>query len=189
MLFMSMFSLVMMVHVFHDHGVYFLMLVVHDFVCLYWFMALSCAGCVSCFYCSWWFMITRFSVIFFMFMAVHGFYFHGDSCSRVLVLSLSCSWWFMCFTIMVFVFSWSCVCVCHVFVSVHAFHVVHVHVFHVHVDSCFPWSLWFMFSMVMVVHVSFTCWSFMIFRGILVHDGLIMRHGGSCFQTSGARIF
>lgn len=46
-----------------------------------------------------------------------------------------------------------------------------------------------MFSMVMVVHVSFTCWSFMIFRGILVHDGLIMRHGGSCFQTSGARIF
>ena len=31
MLFMSMFSLVMMVHVFHDHGVYFLMLVVHDF--------------------------------------------------------------------------------------------------------------------------------------------------------------
>ena len=49
MLFMSMFSLVMMVHVFHDHGVYFLMLVVHDFVCLYWFMALSCAGCVSCF--------------------------------------------------------------------------------------------------------------------------------------------
>ena len=128
-------------------------------------------------------MITRFSVIFFMFMAVHGFYFHGDSCSRVLVLSLSCSWWFMCFTIMVFVFSWSGVrvCVCHVFVSVHAFHVVHVHVFHVHVDSCFPWSLWFMFSMVMVVHVSFTCWSFMIFRGILVHDGLIMRHGGRGF--------
>ena len=107
------------------------------------------------FYCSWWFMITRFSVIFFMFMAVHGFYFHGDSCSRVLVLSLSCSWWFMCFTIMVFVFSWSgvCVCVCHVFVSVHAFHVVHVHdfmfmlirVFHGHCGSCFPWSWWFMF--------------------------------------------
>ena len=111
-------------------------------------------------------MFTCFSVISFMFMVVHVFYNHG-----------------------VCVFMVVCVCVCHVFVSVHAFHVVHVHVFHVHVDSCFPWSLWFMFSMVMVVHVSFTCWSFMIFRGILVHDGLIMRHGGSCFQTSGARIF
>ena len=101
-------------------------------------------------------MFTCFSVISFMFMVVHVFYNHG-----VCVFMVGC--------------------VCHVFVSVHAFHVVHVHVFHVHVDSCFPWSLWFMFSMVMVVHVSFTCWSFMIFRGILVHDGLIMRHGGRGF--------
>ena len=152
MLFMSMFSLVMMVHVFHDHGVYFLMLVVHDFVCLYWFMALSCAGCVSCFYCSWWFMITRFSVIFFMLMAVHGFYFHGDSCSRVLVLSLSCSWWFMCFTIMVFVFSWSCVCVTFLFRFMRFmlfmsmfFMFMLIRVFHGHCGSCFPWSWWFMF--------------------------------------------
>ena len=60
MLFMSMFSLVMMVHVFHDHGVYFLNAVVHDFVCLYWFMALSCAGCV-------------FMVFIFMVTHVHVF--------------------------------------------------------------------------------------------------------------------